>query len=165
MPEAASPDTTNPPAAPTPRALLGNPEPLGTVAIPNGLFLPDIDDSDFYALRLLGRHLEPVAHNGEHAFVNPAKPFEPGDFVALLFQDGRGPLVLRLVMPSPVAAGEVLEATNALLPLMLVETLFPRRLLQFRTDKLRAVHKVIGFLKADGTMAELPKPERVRRGH
>ena len=77
----------------------------------------------------------------------------------------RGPLVKRLVMPGPLPIGEAAPAGSNVVPVMLVETVNERRLLQFRTDEIAAVHKVIGFLKRDGSMAEMPVSDRVRRGH
>ncbi len=148
----------------SPRALLGNPEPLGDITVPDGIFMPGLDTSDTYALRLLGRCLEPVASSGEHAIVCPKAPYDVGDFVVLIPKDeSRGPLVKRLVMPGPLPIGEAAPAGSNTVPVMLVETVNERRLLQFQTDEIAAVHKVVGFLKRDGSMAEMPVSNRVRR--
>ena len=77
MLRAKSPYTLNPPAETTPRALLGNPEPLGDITVPDGIFMPGLDTTDTYALRLLGRCLEPIASSGEHAIVCPKGEYEP----------------------------------------------------------------------------------------
>jgi hypothetical protein len=137
----------------TPAELLGFPEPLGILDIPNGIFLPDIDASNVYALRLVGDCLSPVARDGEHAIISPTQPVNPGDFVALNFAGDRGPMVKLLLVPSALPLGT--SAAGSGLPgLLMVEMLNPRRIIRLRSSDLAAMHRVVGFLKHDGTMTD-----------
>lgn len=156
-------DTTNPPAAPSPRHLLGNPEPLGDVQLPDDFFFRGIDPTDAYALRLLGNALLPAVAEGDTAIVVPRGNCRPQDFVVLLFADQRRPIILRLVMPPLVPPGTPIAPNATLHPPVLVETLSPRRLVQFRVDRLTAMHRVVAFLRPDGGLVDLPVSKRVRR--
>ena len=162
MLEADNPPTT---PAPSPRALLGNPEPLGDVQLPEDVSFRGVDLTGAYGLRLLGDVLMPVAGEGDTAIVAPLGNCRPQDFVVLLFADRRRPVILRLVMPPLLPPGTPLPAGAPLHPPVLVETLNPRRLVQFRVDRLTAMHRVLGFLRPDGSMAELPVTVRGGRGH
>lgn len=135
----------------TPAELLNRSEPLAEIAIPKGAYLPGLDDAGTYAMRLLGNCLEPVAADGEHAIINPEKPCQPGDFVALIFADGRMPLVKRLLVPSVLPLGKPVAVGNVD-GLVMVEMLSPRRILRLRACDVAAIHRVLGFLKRDGSM-------------
>ncbi len=136
---------------------------LGDIDLPEGVSFRGIDQSGAYALRVMGNGLYPIVIDGDTAIVVPLGDCRPQDFVVLHFQDSRGPIIWRLVMPSLVPPGTAIPPGATLHPPVLVEGLNPRRLLQFRVDKLTAMHRVLGFLRADGTMADLPLAVRVRR--
>ena len=137
--------------------------PFGDIDLPEGLSFRGIDQTGAYALRVLGNGLYPVVIDGDTAIVVPLGDCRPQDFVVLHFQDSRGPVIWRLVMPPLVPPGTPIPRGATLHPPVLVEGLNPRRLLQFRVDKLTAMHRVLGFLRADGSMADLPLSVRVRR--
>ena len=107
--------------------------------------------------------LYPAVIEGDIAIVVPRGNCRPQDFVVLHFQNERGPIILRLVMPPLLPPGTPLPPNATLHPPVLVENLNTRRLVQFRVDRLTAMHRVLGFMNTAGVMVELPVSDRARR--
>jgi hypothetical protein len=74
-------------------------------------------------------------------------PYEPDDFVVLRWKDGRLPSIKRLRMAAP-PGWERWHPESEVVPFVVVEQLNPPKRYGATTDKLSAIHRVVGSFKA-----------------
>jgi peptidase S24-like protein len=125
-------------------------KPGTTIQIPEA-FLKEMTDHGAYAYALIltGECLDPEMRDGDYVVVAPGMDYQPGDFVVLQWKDGRVPSVKRLVM-APPTGWEKWSAESEALPLVSIEQLNPPRRFSLTTDKLSAIHRVVGSFSAGG---------------
>lgn len=130
-----------------------------TVGVPASCFLPGtVDDAERYGLTIEGTCLQPKINDGDLIVVSPRARISGGDFVVIWIAGHPRPLVKRIVgtVPKPYAPGSDVQ------PCMRAEQLNPYRTYLFPVDKIRAVHKVIGWTDP-AKLVEPPAPKRKRR--
>jgi peptidase S24-like protein len=128
-------------------------KPETTIRPPEALLKKMADYSvGAYALIVTGDCLDPEICDGDYALVAPEMAYERGDFVVLLWKDGRVPSVKRLAMAPPSGWEKWSEKSEAL-PLVFVEQLNPPQRYAVTTDHLQALHRVVGSFQAVGGAA------------
>lgn len=125
------------------------------VGVPAACFLAGAqDDPELYGLTVDGTCLAPVINDGDLIIASPTAPIADGDYVVIWGASER-PLVKRIVgaLPRPYAPGSDVQ------PCLRAEQLNPPKKYLFPVDRIRAVHRVIGWAGA-ASLIELAAPVR-----
>ena len=122
-----------------------------------------------YAAPLSGTCLEPVMFDGDMALVSPTELPQVGDLVVLYSVKGGTPWLKRLVMAPLFPVGK-LHPDSDVVPIVVVEMLNPPKQFMIGSDRLSAMHRVVGMIRKDEVEAlrnlpaqPVPKPARRRK--
>ncbi len=169
MSEATSIPTTPPPTVPD--------QPVTFPGAPNGVIRPEprhffdgVVQPDAYGCPLSGTCMAPVLNDGDMLLLSPAGLPQPGNFVLLIPAQGGTPWLKRLVLAPMLPVGNPLHPDSDVAPVLIVDMLNPPRRFIVSTDRLAAMHRVVGVIRkeevaaARTAAARVRKPARPRKG-
>ncbi len=104
---------------------------------------------EVYACMLRGTCMAPTINDGDMALVSPIEPPQPGDFVLLAPARGGTPWLKRLVMAPLIPVGTRLHPSSDVSPVVIAEMLNPHKQFMISTDRLVAMHRVVGVIGKD----------------